>query len=175
MFSSCFSKHESPFGPLAAWVRVKSGMFQTAMKVGGEGQGWEFAHWLISHSHRLFRSNEQLWVIRSDHSGQMSESFRSLMTNEWPWVIIWLKSNLFVLFLYESQPWAIRSGRSPKMSDWVNHSFFWGNHSFANFFGTNWAIRSENRWVNSQPWGRGMGAESTQPNSFSTDNRNFMS
>ena len=35
------------------------------------------------------------------------------------------------------RPWAIRSGCSPKVSEWANHLFFWGNHSFAHFFAKN--------------------------------------
>ena len=33
--------------------------------------------------------------------------------------------------------WANCSGRSPKMSEWVNHSFFWANRSFAHFWAKN--------------------------------------
>ena len=52
--------------------------------------------------------------------------------------------------------WANRSGCSPNMSEWANHSFFWANCSFAHysliFFCKRWAICSENRWTNYQPW-----------------------
>ena len=58
----------------------------------------------FAHSLRLLKSNERLWVIRSDRSGQMSdceqiaqvahvkratgsESLRSLMTNDQQWAI----------------------------------------------------------------------------------------
>ena len=33
--------------------------------------------------------------------------------------------------------WVNCSGRSPQMSKWVNHSFFWVNRSFANFWAKN--------------------------------------
>ena len=63
-----------------------------------------FTHRSFAHSLILLKSNELLWAIRSDRSRQMSnceriaqvaqdkwatvsESLRSLMTNEWPWVI----------------------------------------------------------------------------------------
>ena len=36
-------------------------------------QGWEFAHSLIAHSLTSLKSNELLWAIRSDRSGQMSD------------------------------------------------------------------------------------------------------
>ena len=49
----------------------------------GNFQGWEFVHLLIAHY--LLSSNEQLWAICSDRSGQMSdvsESLRLLTKNE---------------------------------------------------------------------------------------------
>ena len=83
-------------------------------------QGWEFAHLL-----RSLKSNEQLWAICSNRSGQMSnceqiaqvahvkratisKSLRSLMKNE--------------------QSWDIRSGRSFAhkkwaIPDWLNSYF----------------------------------------------------
>ena len=64
-----------------------------------ERQGLEFAHSLIAHMLISLRSNERLWMIHSDHSGQIcdrewfaqvahdkwatvSDSLRSLMKNE---------------------------------------------------------------------------------------------
>ena len=47
--------------------------------------------------------------------------------------------------------WVNCSGCSPKMSKWANCLFFWANRSFAHFFHKIQAIRTENRWANSQP------------------------
>ena len=61
-----------------------------------------------------------MWANCSDCSPKMSggsESLRSLRGNEWSWVN--------------------RSGRSPKMGEWVNHSHFWANRSFAHFWTKN--------------------------------------
>ena len=63
-----------------------------------EKQGWEFAHSLITHSliaHLLilsFRSNqmsdcERFAQIAQDKWATVSESLRSLKTNERPWAI----------------------------------------------------------------------------------------
>ena len=98
-------------------------------------------------------------VNRSGHSPKMSdvrESLRSLTKNE--------------------RPWAIRSHRSEEMSDseriaqvvyqqWANEwiaRFFEQirNSSFAHF--KKRAIRSANRWANSQPWPLGSSHEKTQ-------------
>ena len=54
-----------------------------------------------------------MWANRSFCSNQMRHVSKSLRGNE--------------------QSWVNHSGSSPKMSEWVNHSFFWANHSFANF------------------------------------------
>ena len=107
-------------------------------------QGWELAHLL-----RSLKSNEPLWAICSDRSGQMSDceriaqvaqvkratvskSLRSLMINERSLKKIWLKScflyvkniknraiRSFHLFYWAM--WANCSGPSPKMS---NHERF---------------------------------------------------
>ena len=49
--------------------------------------------------------------------------------------------------------WANCWGRSPKMSEWANCPFFWVNRSFAHLliFRKKRAIRTANRWANSQP------------------------
>ena len=87
-------------------------------------------------------------------------------------------SELLSLLTKNERPWGIRSGHSPRMSDhegfaqgaqrkWAIESeslksltkneqmseslIFLANRSFAHF-GQKRAIRSENRWVNSQPW-----------------------
>ena len=83
-------------------------------------QGWEFAHSLIS-----IRSNERLWAIRSDGSGQMS-NYEGIFR---------------LLIMSKERPWGNCSGRSWQKSDcerfaqvdydkWVNH-FFLANRSFA--------------------------------------------
>ena len=86
----------------------------------GNFQGWEFVHLLIAHY--LLSSNEQLWAICSDRSGQMSdvsESLRLLTKNE-------------------------RCERITGFFEQITHSLI--------FFGKKRAIRSENRWANSKPW-----------------------
>ena len=81
-----------------------------------------------------------MWAIRSGHSPKMSdlsdvsESLRLLTKDE--------------------RPWAIDSGRSLKMSDHernaqVTHQK-WAIEQISCFFKKR-AIRSENRWANSQP------------------------
>ena len=47
------------------------------------------------------------------------------------------------------QPWVIRSGPSPEMSESL---VFLSELLIRSFLGKKWAIRSENRWANSQPW-----------------------
>ena len=74
-------------------------------------------------------------------------------------------SELLRLLTKNEGPWAIRSGLSPKMS---NHEQIaqvahqkWANEQIAHVFDRivylliflqKHAIRSENRWANSQPW-----------------------
>ena len=114
-------------------------------------QGWEFAHRSFAH---FAQSNERLWVIRSDHSRQMSDRERiahSLFFNGLCERIAQVAHRKWVLYANRSghspkmsdheqftqvahQKWANRSGCSPKKRDWVNCSFFWANRSFAHFF-----------------------------------------
>ena len=110
----------------------------------------------------LLKSNERLWVICSDCSGQMSyckripqiiahvkratvsKSLRSLMSNE--------------------RPWAIRSGCSEEnercegiahfahqkwAKEWIAH--FLSESLICSFFDKKRAIRWEIKWANSQP------------------------
>ena len=92
---------------------------------------WLKSNFMVCFLYVVLKNNEQfahsLFLI-----SEVSESLRSLTKNEWPW--------------------AKCSGCSPKMSKWTNCSLFWVNRSFAHFFAKKWAIRSENRWANSQPW-----------------------
>ena len=73
----------------------------------------------------------------------VSESLRSLKTNEWPWGIrSGCLSNSLTSLRGNEQLWANCSGCSPKMSEWVNRSFFLVNCSFANFWPKNeWFTR----------------------------------
>ena len=79
----------------------------------------------VSKSLRALTKNERcepIAQVAHQKWATMSDSLRSLTKNE--------------------RPWMNRSGCSPKMSEWANHSFFCKKR----------AIRSENRWANSQPW-----------------------
>ena len=83
---------------------------------------------------------------RSPKMSHVSESLRSLTKTE--------------------QRWAIRSGRSPKLnkheqiaqvahqklSEWAKRWFCLRESLIRSFFPKKQAIRSEKRWVNSQPW-----------------------
>ena len=77
--------------------------------------------------------SEHKWFAQVAHQkwATISESLRLLTKNEG------LSTNC--------------SGRSTKMKDWANWWFFWANRSFNSFFRKKQAIRSENRWANSQP------------------------
>ena len=108
-----------------------------------------FAHRSFAHLLRSLRSNERLWAIRSDHSGQMSnceridqvthdkretvsDSLRLLrLINEQ--IARFLSESLICSFAYKKP---------------VICSFFSANRSL---FSKKWAIRSENRSANSQP------------------------
>ena len=77
-------------------------------------------------------------IIPSFLRNDVSKSLRSLTKNE-----------QCERITKNERPWVIRSGRSPKISEWANCSFFW---AICSFFRRKWAIRSENRWGNYQPW-----------------------
>ena len=59
-------------------------------------RGWELAHLLIAYSLRSLKSNEQLWTIRSDRSGQMSdrEWIAQVAHDKWATMSDSLKKNL---------------------------------------------------------------------------------
>ena len=95
-------------------------------------QGWEFAHSLIS-----IRSNERLWAIRSDGSGQMS-NYEGIFR---------------LLIMSKERPWGNCSGRSWQKSDcerfaqvdydkWVNQ-FFFSKSLICSFAHKKRAIRSK--------------------------------
>ena len=80
-FSSLFIRGLDGFESWKKWMSKI--LWHTPFK---NGQGWEFAH-LIIHS---FRSNqmsdyERFAQIAQDKWATVSESLRSLETNEWPW------------------------------------------------------------------------------------------
>ena len=78
----------------------------------------------------------------------VSESLRLLTKNEQCERITqvahqkWATMSNSLTLTKNERPWENRSGRSPKMSEWVNHSFFWANHSFAHF----WAKKERFAW-----------------------------
>ena len=72
----------------------------------------------------------------------VSKSLRSLTKNEQRWAI---RSGL----TKNEQPWAKGSGRSPKMGKLL---VILRESLIRSFFRKKRAIRSENCWVNSQPW-----------------------
>ena len=70
-----------------------------------------FAH--CSFAHSPFRSN-QLWAIHSDHSRQMSDRERIAQVAQRKWATV---SESLRSLKTNERPWAIRSGRSEEMSD----------------------------------------------------------
>ena len=108
-------------------------------------------------AHFLFFGEWCEWFThcRSFPLSDVSKSLRALAKNErceriaqvahqkW-WVTM---SDSPTLLRRNERSWAIRSGRSPKMSEWVNHSFFWANRSFAHFWAKNerFAQKSDER------------------------------
>ena len=109
---------------------IPFGMFSTLYSYT---QGWEFAHSLIP----SFRTNQM-----SD-----CERFAQIAQDKWETVSALLRS-----LRGNERSWTNRSGRSPKMSKWVNESFFERIAHSLIFGQKTWAIRSEIKWANSQPW-----------------------
>ena len=79
-------------------------------------------------------------------SNQMSdcERFDQIAQDKWATVCKSLR-----LLKTNERLWANRSGRSPKMSELL---VFLSESLIISFFCKKIAIRSENRWANSQPW-----------------------
>ena len=121
--------------------------------------------------------NERPWAIRSGRSEEMSDVSESLISLTKKWAnerslekFLLKKSKILLCYVllkvkkkfrknewnahFRSSPrfwwamWVNRSFRSPKMSEWVNHSFFWVNRSFAHFWTKNerYAWKS-NEWI----------------------------
>ena len=93
-----------------------------------------------------------MWVSRSFRSNQMSDV-----------------SELFISLTKHERPWAIRSGHSEEKSDVskllisliknerMSESLIFLSESLIHsFFDKKWAIRSEIKWANSQPWQKGI-------------------
>ena len=133
-------------------------------------QGWEFAHQLIAHCSFTQNRSRQ----KSDHDKKSESANRSffmgesliplsLTKNKW-----FAQKNLNKIVLYRTF-WKVFwnffkfahslffGERCEKIAQvahqkWANRWFYWANGPFAHFFPKKRAIRSENRWANSQPW-----------------------
>ena len=94
-------------------------------------------------------------LIQSFLVSDVSKSLRSLTKNERCERIAQVAHQKWATMRYSLRSlrgnerlWANRSGRSPKMSEWMNHSFFWANCSFAHFWTKNEQFTwKSNEWI----------------------------
>ena len=132
-FVLTFSSFLASNKPKPPWRRLKKCLLIL--------QGWEFAHSLIAHLLKSLRTNEQMWAIRSGRSGQMSDceriaqvahekwanvsdSLRSLRTNEWMSKSLGILSKS-LMFLFSSQKMSNPLKKIPKNRFFVRfYSFF---------------------------------------------------
>ena len=85
-------------------------------------QGWEFAHFAlikwaaVSDSLRSLKTNERPWANRSGRSEEMSDRERIAQVTQDKWATV---SDSLRSLKTNEQPWGIRSGRSEEISEWA--------------------------------------------------------